>query len=66
MKTKELIKVFSKDKTFFVKGAGVLKKEAKENGYKLTVTGLQTFLDNCDMEQDERQFYELCIPYAII
>lgn len=64
---KKLIEEFSKNPEPFKQGAVILAREAKENGYKLTVEGLQVFLDNCGngITKDCRNFYEMCIPFSI-
>jgi ribonucleotide monophosphatase NagD (HAD superfamily) len=62
---KEILKAFKKDKEIFVRGAFALREEAKKNDYKITITELQAFLDSCNMNKDEKKFYELCILYAI-
>jgi len=60
-----LVKHFAKNQEEFKKGAEVLKKEARENGFKLTLIGLETFLDNCEIDGQADSFYRLCIPFAI-
>ena len=65
MNYKKLIEHFSESQDIFRQGAETLKKEAIENGFKLTVVGLQTFLDNCEIEADVNNFYQLCIPFAV-
>lgn len=32
-------------------------KEMENNGYKLTVRGVDLFLDNCDLESKQNAFY---------
>lgn len=66
---KTLINAYSKDKKIFEEGAKILKKEAQNNGYKITISGLTVFLNNCagseTLDDDVYNFYQLCIPYAI-
>ena len=65
MDNNELLKVFAKSTELFEEGARTLVKEAKTNGYSMTLTGLTTFLDNCNLRTDILNFYTLCIPFAI-
>lgn len=62
-----MIIAFSKSQTEFKKGAVVLAREAKDNGYKLNLSGLTVFLDNCcdEIGEDAYNFYQMCIPFAI-
>jgi len=68
MSYKEMIEAFSDEKKrkYFKRGAKKLLREAKENGYKPTVVGLTTFLNNCGdrIGNDSYNFYQMCIPYA--
>jgi hypothetical protein len=68
MTNKQIIEEFAKNQEPFKQGAITLAKEAKANGYKLTVEGLKTFLNNCEdgIGTEARNFYELCIPFAIV